>query len=87
VPTEQDLPLDPDAYRHHLLLLKSLHCGRSVLYQGLSQFVQCLSANLSGCDIEMTVYLAGKPEGVDSSEVQIKSSVHKGASDGPATEN
>jgi hypothetical protein len=57
-----------------------------VLHQGLSQFIQCLSVNLSGCDFQMTVYLAGKTEGVDSAEIQIKPSDHKGASDGEPSE-
>jgi hypothetical protein len=87
VTTNQDEPLDPAAYRHQLQLLKSLHCSRPVLHEGLNHFIKCLSVNLSGCDLQMTVYLAGKTEGIDSSEIQIKSSVHKGASDGPATEN
>jgi hypothetical protein len=72
VDTSQDQPLDPDAYRHQLLLLKSLHCARPVLYQGLNQFIQCITANQSGGDIQTTVYLAGIKGGIDSSEIQIK---------------
>lgn len=73
VDNSQDEPFDPDLCRHQLLLLKSLHCGRPVLYQGLRQFISCLTANRSGCDIDMTVYLAGKPGGIDSTEIQIVS--------------
>lgn len=72
VDASQDAPFNPAAYKHQYLLLKSLHCGRPVLHHGRSQFIQCVSANLSGCDIEMTVYLAGIKGGIDSSEIQIK---------------
>jgi hypothetical protein len=73
VDTSQEQPLDPDTYRHQLRLLKFLHCGRPVLYQGLKQLVRCLSANQSGSDVQMTVYLAGMPAGIDSTEIQISS--------------
>lgn len=72
VDASQDQPLNPETYRHQLLLLKSLHCGRPVLHQGRNQFIQCVSANLSGCDIEMTVYLAGTKDGIKSTDVKIK---------------
>ena len=71
VDTSRDVPFDLDAYRHQLLLLKSLHCGRPVLHKGRAQFIQCLSANRSGCDLPMTVYLAGMEAGIDSTEIQI----------------
>lgn len=74
VDASQDKPFNPETYRHQLLLLKSLHCGRPVLHQGLNQFVRCVSANASGCDIVMTVYLAGIKDGIDSSEIQIQPS-------------
>lgn len=64
-------PLDSAAYRHQLLLLKSMHCTRPVLHQGRKQFIQCVTANLSGSDIGMTVYLAGIKGGIDSAEIQI----------------
>lgn len=71
VDTSQDLPLNQDSFRHHLLLLKSMHCGRPVLYQGQRRFVSCLTANQSGCDIDMIVYLTGQAGGVDAAEIQI----------------
>jgi hypothetical protein len=71
VDATRDEPFHPDRCRHQLLLLKSLHCCRPVLYQGLRQFIRCVTANQSGCDIDMIVYLAGKKEGVDSREVEI----------------
>lgn len=71
VDNTQDEPFNPDLCRHQMLLLKSLHCGRPVLYQGLRHFISCLTANRSGCDIDMIVYLAGKTDGVDSAEIQI----------------
>ncbi|MDN4036773.1 hypothetical protein [Massilia sp. YIM B02443] len=74
---EHDRPLDEQGYRHHLLLLKSMHCARPVLYQGLNQFISCLSMNRDGGGISMTVYLAGKRDGIDSSEVQIKHATHE----------
>lgn len=71
IESRHDVLFNPDAFRHQLLLLKSLHCARPVLHEGRMQFIQCLSVNLSGCDFQMTVYLAGKQAGVDSSAVQI----------------
>lgn len=71
VPINQDLPNDPAAYREHLLLLKSMHCARPVLHEGLKQFISCLTANRDGGRISMTVYLAGKVGGFDSKEIQV----------------
>jgi len=71
VDNTQDEPFNAELCRHQLLLLKSLHCGRPVLYQGLRQFISCVTVNRSGCDIDMLVYLAGKAGGVDSREVAI----------------
>lgn|GEM_PF-1320248 len=68
----QDEPNDPTAYKHHLLLLKSMHCARPVVHEGLNQFISCLTANRDGGRISMTVYLAGKVGGFDSREIQIK---------------
>jgi hypothetical protein len=72
VPNNQDVPNDVEAYRHHLLLLKSMHCCRPVVYQGLNQYLTCLTANRDGGRISMTVYLAGKPDAIDSSQIQIQ---------------
>lgn len=72
----QDEPNDPNAYKHHLLLLKSMHCARPVVHEGLNQFISCLTANRDGGRISMTVYLAGKVGGFDSKEIQIKTYVH-----------
>jgi hypothetical protein len=71
-------PNDPEAYRHHLLLLKSMHCCRPVVYQGLNQFITCLTANRDGGHISMTVYLAGKPGAIDSSHIQIQHAAQEG---------
>jgi len=68
---EQDQPNDPERYRHHLLLLKSMHCCRPVIHNGLKQYISCLTANRDGGRISMTVYLAGKRESFDSSEIEI----------------
>jgi len=83
----EDAPLDLDAYRHHLLLLKSMHCARPVIHQGLQQFIKALTLNGSGGSIDMIVYLSGKRDGVDGREILIKPSNNNGASDGPETEN
>jgi hypothetical protein len=78
VTANQDEPNDVEAYRHHLLLLKSMHCCRPVIYQGLNQSITCLTANRDGGRISMTVYLAGKPGGIDSSQIQIKHAAQEG---------
>lgn len=72
VSNNQDEPNDPVAYREHLLLLKSMHCARPVVHKGLNQFITCLTANRDGGHISMTVYLAGKPGGIDSSEIEVR---------------
>lgn len=69
---DQNEPLDPTAYKHHLLLLKSAHCARPVLHQGLSRFINALSLYQDGGRVAMTVSLGGIPEGVDSTEIQVK---------------
>jgi len=71
VPGKQDQPNDPERYRHHMLLLKSMHCCRPVIHNGLKQYISCLTANRDGGRISMTVYLASKRDGIDSSEIQI----------------
>ena len=78
VPTNQDEPNDPGAYREHLLLLKSMHCARPVAYQGKNQFITCLNANRDGGHISMTVYLAGKTGGIDSNEIEVRSTNKEG---------
>ena len=69
---EPDVPLDQAAYRHHLLLLKSAHCSRPVLHQGLNRFINGLTLYQNGGRVSMVVYLAGSKDGLDSKEVQIK---------------
>ncbi|MEG0040862.1 MAG: hypothetical protein RR775_09930 [Massilia sp.] len=78
VPNNQDEPNDPERYRHHLLLLKAMHCCRPVIYEGLNQFITCLTANRDGGRISMTVYLAGKPGAIDSNEIQFKHAAQEG---------
>lgn len=78
VPTEQDTPLDVEAYRHQLLLLKSAHCARPVLHQGRNRFINGLSLYQNGGRVSMTVYLAGSKEGIDSSEIRIKPAAQEG---------
>lgn len=78
VSTNQDTPLDPAAYRHQMLLLRSAHCARPVLHQGRHKFINGLSLYQDGGRVSMTVYLAGNKEGIDSTEVQIKSATQEG---------
>ena len=68
----QDEPLDPGAFAHHLLLLKSAHCCRPVIYRGLHKFINSLTLYQDGGRVSMTVYLAGSAEPIDSAQVQIK---------------
>jgi hypothetical protein len=72
VPNNQDEPQDPAMYQHHLLLLKSMHCCRPVLYQGRKRFISCLTLHHDTSKVGMTVYLAGAPEALNSMDVQIK---------------
>ncbi|WP_027864283.1 hypothetical protein [Massilia alkalitolerans] len=79
VPTEQDTPLDTAAYRHQMLLLRSAHCARPVLYQDRNRFINGLSLYQDGGRVSMTVYLAGSKEGIDSTEIQIKPAAQEGS--------
>lgn len=78
----QDVPLDQDAYRHQLLLLKSAHCGRPVVHEGLNQFINSLTLYQDGGRVAMLVYLAGKKDGIDSSEIRVKSSANNTTNEG-----
>lgn len=70
--SDQDEPFDPEAYKHQLLLLKSAHCARPVLYRGLHQFINGLTLYQGAGNIKMTVYLSGITGAIDSSEIEIK---------------
>lgn len=72
VPNNQDEPLDAAAYQHHLLLLKSAHCCRPVIFDGRNQFIHTLTLHQDGGRLGMIVYLAGITGGVDCSQIQIK---------------
>jgi hypothetical protein len=82
VPNNQDEPLDPEACRHQLQLLKSAHCCRPVLYQGRHQFINGLTLVQDGGRVAMIVYLAGMAGGIDSKDVQIKAAGHQGLGEG-----
>lgn len=71
VDTRQVEPLDAVAYKHQWALLKSAHCARPVIHQGLRQYINGLSLYQNGGRVSMTVYLAGISGGFDSSEIQI----------------
>lgn len=66
-----DTPLDSQSYKHQLLLLKSAHCARPVLYQERNHFINGLTLYQNGGRVSMTVYLAGKTDGIDSTEIGI----------------
>ena len=68
----QDIPLDAAGYKHQVLLLKSAHCARPVMHQGLNRFINALSLYQDGGRVSMTVYLAGITGGIDSTEIQVK---------------
>ena len=78
VSTNQDTPLDPGAYRHQMLLLKSAHCARPVLYQERNQFINGLTLYQNGGRVSMTVYLAGMKDGIDSTEIGINRTATEG---------
>jgi len=78
IPNNQDTPLDAAAYRHQMLLLRSAHCARPVLHQGLNRFINSLTLYQNGGRVSMTVYLAGINESFDSSEIQIKPANQEG---------
>ena len=74
IDASQDTPLDEDAYKHQLLLLKSAHCARPVLHQGTKQYINGLTLYHAGGRVGMIVYLAGKKDTFDSTEIQIQPS-------------
>lgn len=67
----QEELFDPELYKRHLLLLKSAHCCRPVLYRGLKRFIHTLTMSQDGGSLSMTVHLAGIKGGIDSAEIQI----------------
>ena len=73
-----DTPLDPQSYKHQLLLLKSAHCARPVLYQERNQFINGLTLYQNGGRDSMTVYLAGMKDGIDSAEIGISRTASEG---------
>jgi len=77
VDADQVAPLDPGAYKHQALLLKSAHCARPVVHEGLHQFINGLTLYHDGGRVAMIVYLAGIRDGIDSSNVQIKATKHE----------
>lgn len=77
VNADQVEPLDVVAYKHQALLLKSAHCARPVVHKGLHQFINGLTLYHDGGRVAMIVYLAGIRDGIDSSDVQIKSTRHE----------
>lgn len=77
VDADQVEPLDPNAYKHQARLLKSAHCCRPVVHQGLHQFINGLTLYHDGGRVAMLVYLAGMKDGIDSSDVQIKTTKHE----------
>jgi len=79
VNADQVEPLDPNAYKHHAQLLKSAHCCRPVVHQGRHQFINGLTMYHDGGRVAMLVYLAGFRDGIDSSEVQIKTTKQEAA--------
>ena len=64
-------PLDAAAYDRQRMVLKALSCAHPVSYQGKSQFVQEITARQDGGRIQMTVYLAGNPDPIDSSLIEL----------------
>ena len=64
-------PLDVAAYDRQRMVLKALHCAHPVSHQGKNQFVQEITARQDGGRIQMTVYLAGSPEPIDSSLIEL----------------
>lgn len=73
-----DTPLDQQNYKHQLLLLKSAHCARPVLYQERNHFINGLTLYQNGGRVAMTVYLAGKRDGIDSAEIGISRTASEG---------
>lgn len=66
-----DGPLDPEAYRHQMLLLEAMHHCAQVVYEGKCQFLQVLTPRLDGGRVQMDVYLTGRPTPVDSSKITL----------------
>jgi hypothetical protein len=77
VEADQVEPLDPTAYKHQARLLKSAHCARPVVHQGLHQFINGLTLYHDGGRVAMLVYLAGIRDGIDSNDIRIKSTKHE----------
>ena len=64
-------PLDPEAYRHQMPLLKAMHHATPVMVDGKQQYLQVLTPRLAGGRVQMDVYLQGNPVAIDSSKITL----------------
>ncbi len=64
-------PLDPDAYRHQMRLLKAMHHATPVMHEGRQQFLAVLTPRLAGGRVQMDVYLTGRPGAIDSTQITL----------------
>ncbi|MDQ1921700.1 hypothetical protein [Massilia pseudoviolaceinigra] len=65
-------PLDPEACKHQMILMKALHCAHPVIYEGKQCVVQEVSARQAGGRIEGVAYLRGNPEPVECSKITLQ---------------
>lgn len=70
-PPEQTGPLDPEAYRQQMLLLKAMHYASPVMHDGVQQYLQVLTPRLAGGRVQMDVYFTGRPQPVDSATITL----------------
>ena len=75
LPATDFAPLDVDEYRRQELLSRALHCAHPVLMDGKYQYISALTSAESGGRIEMTVYLKGRVDGVDSRRITVEKNV------------
>lgn len=64
-------PLDEDATKHALLLMKSMFCARPVMVDGRQCFLQQISAGLSGGHVDMDVWITGNPSPLKAEKIIV----------------
>jgi hypothetical protein len=71
LPLPAHSPLEPDAYKHQARLLLAQHSARPVLFDGKENFIQVIDSRLAGGRVDMTVYLIGNQNPIDSSRIAL----------------
>lgn len=71
IPAPTYEPLDAEACKQHLALVKSMHCCRPVLVDGKEEYLQVVNGYQEGGRIQVDVWLTGVPAPVDMKLIEF----------------